>query len=169
MKSFARTASGVILIAAIVATAGCGNKEKEKPQEGLTLFQQAKLESQEIVNDIGDPDAFMSHFRDNPLFPDSTKPLHVHEKMMECGVNPARLTYFDHFKEILLDTTEIDIIDFFYQGPCACPDIRLMITFFLYKQQGKVQLTRFKAEPVAKPSDWIDNINKRNAAARRMN
>lgn len=156
------------LAGVLILIVSCGNgKDEKKTDQGLNLFQQAKLQSQEIINDIGDQEAFMRHFRDNAFFPDSTKPWHVHEKMMECGVNPAKLQYFDHFKEILLDTTEMDIIDFFYQGPCACPDIRIMITFFLYKEENRVQFTRFKAEPAAKPSDWIDNINRRNAAAKK--
>lgn len=156
------------LAIALAMAAGCSSDEQtDKKNTGLTLFQQAKIQSQEIINSIGDEEAFLSHFRDNPFFPDLAPPKHVHEKLMECGVNPARLQYFDYFKEILLDTTELDIIDYFYQGPCACPDIRIMITFYLYKKQDKIQLTRFRAEPVAKPSDWIDNINKRNAEAAR--
>lgn len=152
-----------LLLAISPFITSCGNvEEKNKPVSNLGLFQEAKAQSQEIINAIG-TDAFMTHFRNNPNFPDSTRPLHVHSKLNECKVEPAKLKYFDHFKEILRDTAEIDVIDFFYQGPCACPDIRIMITFFLYKEQKKIEFTRFKAEPAAKPSDWIDAIQKRNA------
>jgi len=164
MMCFKYPANFLIALGCALVFFSCGgSKTKEKKATtNAGLFNEAKVRSQEIINSIG-TDAFMTHFRDNPFFPDSTKPLHVHDKMMECGVDPAKLKYFDHFKEILLDTTEMDVVDFFYEGPCTCPDIRIMITFFLYKEQKTIQFTRFKAEPAAKPSDWIDAIRKRNA------
>lgn len=167
MQSIFRIAFCIPLAVALAAAAGCNSDKKREKESTLTLFQQAKLQSQQIINSIGDKQAFMAHFRDNPFFADTTRPLYVFQKMMDCGVNPAKLQYFDYFKEILLDTMDMDIIDFFYQGPCACPDIRIMITFYLYKQQGTIAFTRFRAEPAAKPSDWIDNINQRNAATRK--
>jgi len=162
MKVFKIAGYG-LLLAMVPFIQSCSNgEEKNKGVSNLTLFQEAKAQSQEIINDIG-TDRFMIHFRNNPNFPDSTKPIYVHSKLNECKVESAKLKYFDHFKEILRDTAEIDVIDFFYQGPCACPDIRIMLTFFLYKEQKKIEFTRFKAEPAAKPSDWMDAIRERNA------
>lgn len=147
----------------------CGNSSQEETvvisQLPQSLFEQAKKKSQEIINDIG-TENFLTHFRNNGHFSDLVNPKYVHGKLKECGVEPAKLKYFDYFEEIFHDTTNRQVIDFFYEGPCTCPDIRIMITMIIDNKRKNIEFARFHAEPVAKPSDLIDNINKRNAEAK---
>lgn len=156
-------ASFFVLLTFIAFSCSEDGKTSEANQKRLSLFERAKGNSQQIINDINSP-AFLSHFRNNPHFSDSIKPILMHTKLnYECRTDPSQVTYFDHFKEVIRDSAHADIVNFFYEGPSTCNDLRFMITYKLLKKTDQVHLIRFRVEPAMKRNDFIDNIYARRA------
>lgn len=155
----------VVILFLIVSTglSACKEGSEEKKDSNLSLFDQAKNQSREVIDDISS-DQFIAHFRNNPHFIDTAHVLIVQSQLRnDCKVDPTQITYYDYFKEIVKDSAEVDVIDFFYEGPSACVDFRYRVGYIIHKRTSEIELFAFKVEPVEKQSDFINLIQNRRA------